>query len=100
MANLLEVRDLATYFFTQDGVVKAVDGISYYLEEGEVLGIVGESGCGKSVSALSVMRLSPTPQAEPSTARSSSKAKTYSGLTKPRCDTSAATGSPWCSRSL
>ena len=61
MANLLEVRDLATYFFTQDGVVKAVDGISYYLEEGEVLGIVGESGCGKSVSALSVMRLVANP---------------------------------------
>ena len=57
MANLLEVKDLATYFFTQDGVVKAVDGISYYLEEGETLGIVGESGCGKSVSALSIMRL-------------------------------------------
>ncbi len=61
MANLLEVKDLATYFFTQDGVVKAVDGISYYLEEGEVLGIVGESGCGKSVSALSVMRLVANP---------------------------------------
>ena len=57
MANLLEVKNLTTYFFTQDGVVKAVDGISYYLEEGETLGIVGESGCGKSVSALSIMRL-------------------------------------------
>ena len=57
MAHLLEVKNLTTYFFTQDGVVKAVDGISYYLEEGETLGIVGESGCGKSVSALSIMRL-------------------------------------------
>ncbi len=57
MANLLEVRDLATHFFTPDGVVKAVDGISYDVKEGEVLGIVGESGCGKSVSALSIMRL-------------------------------------------
>ena len=55
--KLLEVRDLATHFFTSDGVVKAVDGISYDLEEGEILGIVGESGCGKSVSALSLMRL-------------------------------------------
>ena len=44
MANLLEVKDLATHFFTQDGVVKAVDGISYTLAEGEVLGVVGESG--------------------------------------------------------
>ena len=57
MVNVLEVRDLATYFHTHDGVVKAVDGISYHIEEGETLGMVGESGCGKSVSALSVMRL-------------------------------------------
>src|SRR5215467_4213510 len=57
MAALLEVRDLRTHFFTQQGVVKAVDGISYTLEEGETLGLVGESGCGKSVSALSIMRL-------------------------------------------
>ena len=61
MAKLLEVTDLTTYFFTQDGVVKAVDGISYYVDEGEVLGIVGESGCGKSVSALSIMRLVANP---------------------------------------
>ncbi len=58
---LLEIKDLATYFFTQEGVVKAVDGISYELEEGEVLGVVGESGCGKSVSALSIMRLVANP---------------------------------------
>ena len=57
MATLLKIRDLRTQFRTQDGVVKAVDGISYDLEEGEILGIVGESGCGKSVSALSIMRL-------------------------------------------
>ena len=57
MPKLLEVRDLATYFFTREGVVKAVDGISYDLNEGEILGLVGESGCGKSVSALSLMRL-------------------------------------------
>ena len=57
VAKLLEVKDLATYFYTEEGVVKAVDGITYDIEEGEILGIVGESGCGKSVSALSVMRL-------------------------------------------
>lgn len=57
MARLLEVRNLQTQFFTADGIVKAVDGVSYELDEGEILGIVGESGCGKSVSALSVMRL-------------------------------------------
>jgi peptide/nickel transport system ATP-binding protein/oligopeptide transport system ATP-binding protein len=53
----MEVRDLKTHFFTEDGVVPAVDGISYVLDKGETLGLVGESGCGKSVSALSVMRL-------------------------------------------
>ena len=61
MANLLEVRNLQTQFFTQDGVVHAVSGISYDLQEGACLGIVGESGCGKSVSVLSVMRLIPDP---------------------------------------
>ena len=57
MGTLLEVKDLRTHFFTQEGVVKAVDGVSYDLQEGETLGLVGESGCGKSVSALSLMRL-------------------------------------------
>ena len=61
MTKLLEVNNLTTHFFTQDGVVKAVDGITYDLEEGEVLGVVGESGCGKSVHALSIMRLVPSP---------------------------------------
>ena len=61
MATLLEVNDLRTHFFTMDGTVKAVDGVSYDLEEGETLGLVGESGCGKSVSALSLMRLIPDP---------------------------------------
>ena len=61
MGTLLEVRDLQTHFFTQDGVVKAVAGVSYDLEEGETLGLVGESGCGKSVSALSILRLIPDP---------------------------------------
>ncbi len=61
MTPLLEVKDLKTRFFTQDGVVHAVNGISYTLDEGETLGIVGESGCGKSVSVLSVMRLIPEP---------------------------------------
>ena len=61
MATLLEVKDLQTHFFTMDGIVKAVDGVSYDLDEGETLGLVGESGCGKSVSALSLMRLIPDP---------------------------------------
>jgi oligopeptide/dipeptide ABC transporter ATP-binding protein len=54
---LLEVRNLKTYFFTEDGVVKAVDGVDFFVSSGEVLGLVGESGCGKSVTSLSIMRL-------------------------------------------
>ena len=58
---LLEVKNLKTWFYTPDGIVKAVNGISYTLNEGDALGLVGESGCGKSVSAMSLMRLIPTP---------------------------------------
>jgi oligopeptide/dipeptide ABC transporter ATP-binding protein len=54
---LLEVKNLKTYFFTEDGVVKAVDGVDLTVKPGEVLGLVGESGCGKSVTSLSIMRL-------------------------------------------
>ena len=57
MAPILEVRNLETRFYTQDGVVNAVNGVSFHVNEGETLGIVGESGCGKTVSVLSVMRL-------------------------------------------
>jgi peptide/nickel transport system ATP-binding protein len=57
MSILLEVRNLATQFNTEGGVVKAVDGISYHIDEQEIVGLVGESGCGKSVSQLSVMQL-------------------------------------------
>ncbi len=61
MTPMLQVRDLRTQFFTQDGVVCAVNGISFHLDEGDTLGIVGESGCGKTVSMLSLMRLIPQP---------------------------------------
>ena len=54
---LLHVKDLHTYFYTYDGVVKAVDGIDFFMRRGETLGLVGESGCGKSVTALSILRL-------------------------------------------
>jgi len=55
--RLLDVRGLKTYFFTDEGVIRAVDGIDLYIKPGETLGVVGESGCGKSVTALSIMRL-------------------------------------------
>jgi len=58
---LLEVKNLKTYFYTEDGVVHAVDGVDFYVNPGEVLGIVGESGCGKSVTSLSIMRLISAP---------------------------------------
>ena len=57
----LDVKDLQTWFYTRQGIVKAVDGVSFNLRKGETLGIVGESGCGKSITALSVMRLVPDP---------------------------------------
>jgi oligopeptide transport system ATP-binding protein len=59
--KVLEVNDLRTYFYTQEGEVKAVDGLSYYVNRGESVGLVGESACGKSVSALSILRLIPYP---------------------------------------
>ena len=58
---LLAIEDLQTHFFTRDGVVRAVDGVSYAVEAGETLAVVGESGCGKSVTALSILRLVPSP---------------------------------------
>src|SRR5947208_14539097 len=61
MTHLLEVKNLATHFPTREGLVRAVDGVSFYLDRGELLGLVGESGCGKSMTALSVMRLVPPP---------------------------------------
>jgi len=59
--TVLEVKDLRTSFFTRRGEVKAVDGVSFYVREGETFGIVGESGCGKSVTGLSILRLLPEP---------------------------------------
>ncbi len=61
MEPLLEVKNLSTHFFTDDGLIRAVDGISYDIYGGETVGLVGESGCGKSVSALSLLRLIPNP---------------------------------------
>ena len=61
MSELLRVQDLRTHFFTHEGTVRAVDGVSFTIMQGETLGLVGESGCGKSVTALSIMRLIPSP---------------------------------------
>ena len=61
MANLIQVKELRTSFFTPEGEVQAVDGVNFGIEGGKTLGLVGESGCGKSVTALSIMRLVPSP---------------------------------------
>ena len=59
--NLLEVKNLKTYFFTDGGVVKSVDDVSFNVKPGKTLGVVGESGCGKSITSLSIMQLVETP---------------------------------------
>jgi oligopeptide/dipeptide ABC transporter ATP-binding protein len=61
MAELLQVKDLQTSFFTPEGEVRAIDGVSFEIDEGKTIGLVGESGCGKSVTSLSIMRLVPSP---------------------------------------
>ena len=64
MAHLLEVKNLKTQFKIEGEIVQAVDGVSYYVDEGEIVSVVGESGCGKSVSQFSVLQLIPTPPGE------------------------------------
>ena len=61
MGKIIEVKNLRTYYYVYEGVLKAVDGISYHIDQGETLGIIGESGCGKSATASSVLRIVPEP---------------------------------------
>jgi len=82
--RLLEVKDLTTHFFTDDGVVERSDGVSFHVDKGETLGVVGESGCGKSVTALSIMRLIPQPPGRSSAAGSTTTDATCSS--SPRRD--------------
>ena len=64
MSSLLEIKNLATGFQTERGLVRAVDGVSFELEKGKTLGVVGESGCGKTVTAMSIVDLLPKPSGE------------------------------------
>ncbi|MBC8555191.1 MAG: ATP-binding cassette domain-containing protein, partial [Candidatus Brocadiales bacterium] len=61
MSHLLEVKDLRTYYYHHTHIVRAVDGLDFHLDKGEILGIVGESGCGKSQTSMSIMNLIQTP---------------------------------------
>jgi ABC-type dipeptide/oligopeptide/nickel transport system ATPase component len=61
--NLLEIRNLTVSFNTDDGIFNAVDNVSFHVKSGEIVGLVGESGCGKSVTSLSILRLIPSPPA-------------------------------------
>ncbi len=89
---LLEVRDLKTQFRTDDGIVGAVDGVSFSVEKGKTLAIVGESGCGKSVTCLTILGLNPRAKTI-STGEAISTARTCSSCRRPSCATSAGTRS-------
>ena len=93
--RLLEIKGLKTHFFTEEGVVRAVDGIDLHIDKGETLGVVGESGCGKTVTALSIMRLDPdAARADRRRARSSSRGRDLLALLRaPDARRSAATRS-------
>ena len=62
--KLLEIKDLSVHFHTPEGIARAVDGVSFYLDAGETIGLVGESGCGKSVTSLCILGLIPQPPGE------------------------------------
>jgi peptide/nickel transport system ATP-binding protein len=93
MATLLEVKDLVTQFHTESGLVRAVNGVSYNIDEQEIIGLVGESGCGKSVSQLSVMQLINAP-GEIADGEIIFRTCSSSRPTARRCGPSAAPASP------
>ena len=81
---LLEVKDLHTYFELEEGTLKAVNGVSFSIRKNRTLGIVGESGCGKSVTAQSIMRITPQTQQQDERANSSASRNRHSGRTAVR----------------
>ena len=83
-ANILEIEDLHTYFFTDQGIVKAVNGVSFEIPQGSTVGIVGESGCGKSVTSMSVMRLLQGPASSLTTLKKTKTEITFLSMRKMR----------------
>ena len=75
--TLLSVENLSTHFLTEEGTVKAVQDVGFSIKKGRTFGLVGESGCGKSVTALSIMRLVPAPQGKSSAVKLFSRERTY-----------------------
>ena len=92
-APVIEIRDLVTEFRTEQGTVRAVDGVSFEIAPRTTLGVVGESGCGKSVTALSIMRLIASPPGRIVGGTVTYAGKDLLALARPRCARSAATGS-------
>ncbi len=90
---LLEVKGLRTSFYTRDGVVRAVDGIDFHVDRGEIMGLVGESGCGKSVTSLSIMRLIAKPGPDRGRRDPVRRPGPAQAPRTTRCARSAATGS-------
>lgn len=87
---LLEIKNLVTGFETESGLLKAVDGVSFTVPKGTCVGIVGESGCGKSVTAMSIVRLLPQPMGKFWTGKFCSRAATWFRQKKRTCTASAA----------
>ena len=97
--SLLAVEGLVTEFDTDEGRLRAVDDVSFDVRAGETLGVVGESGCGKSVTALSIMRLLPQPMGRIASGAIRFQGRDLTGLPLRRCAPSAAPASAWCSKS-
>ena len=96
---ILDIRGLKTHFFTNKGVVKAVDGVDIAVREGETMCLVGESGCGKSMTALSIMRLVPEPQGRIVEGSILFEGKDLVAATEAEMREIRGTGSPWFFRS-
>jgi len=92
--NLLEIRNLQTYFFVRGRTAKAVDDVSLTIQPGQTLGLVGESGCGKSVTAHSIIQLIPDPPVKLWVGRYSLKATIFWNIPKAECAKFVATGFP------
>jgi peptide/nickel transport system ATP-binding protein len=97
--RLLEVRGLKTHFSTDDGMVHAVDGVDLHIDAGETLGVVGESGCGKSVTAFTIMRLIPIPPGRIVAGEVLWRGRDLLKLPTRRCARSGRRRSRWSSRS-